>query len=142
MIAVDTNILVYSHREDSSFHKSAKKCIEELAESGRSWSIPWPCVHEFLAIVTHPKIYRPSTPLKEALIQVECWLECPSLEVLSEGAHYWQSLEAVAKKSRTQGPRIHDARIAALCLTHGVDELWSADRDFSRFKTLKVRNPL
>jgi predicted nucleic acid-binding protein len=40
------------------------------------------------------------------------------------------------------GPRIHDARIAALCIQHGVDEIWTADRDFSRFPGIKTRNPL
>jgi predicted nucleic acid-binding protein len=39
------------------------------------------------------------------------------------------------------GPKVHDARIAALCLLHEVTELWTADRDFSRFPNLKVRNP-
>ena len=37
---------------------------------------------------------------------------------------------------------LDDARIAALCLSHGVSELWSADRDFSRFPDIAVRNPL
>ena len=37
---------------------------------------------------------------------------------------------------------VHDARIAALCLYHGVRVLWSADRDFSRFPGLAVTNPL
>lgn len=40
------------------------------------------------------------------------------------------------------GAQIHDARVAALCLQHGVRELWTADRDFGRFPDLKVRNPL
>lgn len=40
------------------------------------------------------------------------------------------------------GAMVHDGRIAALCLHHGVSELWTADRDFSRFATLAVRNPL
>jgi predicted nucleic acid-binding protein len=37
---------------------------------------------------------------------------------------------------------IHDARIAALCLQHGVTELFTADRDFNKFHELKTRNPL
>jgi hypothetical protein len=41
-----------------------------------------------------------------------------------------------------QGGKIHDARVAALTLLHGVDELLSADRDFSRFPDLSCRNPL
>ena len=32
--------------------------------------------------------------------------------------------------------------IAAICLSHGVSELWTADRDFSRFPDLRVCNPL
>ena len=40
------------------------------------------------------------------------------------------------------GPKTHDAKIAALCLGHGVTELWTADRDFSRFPELSCRNPL
>ena len=51
-------------------------------------------------------------------------------------------LRAAALESKVTGPRVHDARVAVLCLHHGVDELWSADRDFGRFAGLKVRNPL
>ena len=40
------------------------------------------------------------------------------------------------------GPLVHDARIAALCLSHGIKELLTADRDFGRFRDLKTRNPL
>jgi len=39
-------------------------------------------------------------------------------------------------------PLVHDARIAACCLIHGVTELWTMDHDFSRFPDLKTRNPL
>jgi predicted nucleic acid-binding protein len=38
--------------------------------------------------------------------------------------------------------RVHDVRIAAICLTHGVCELWTADRDFSDFPRLRTRNPV
>jgi uncharacterized protein len=68
--AVDTNILVYAHREDSAWHEPADRCLGEQAQSGPAWAIPWPCVHEFLAIVTHPRIYDPPTPLADAIEQV------------------------------------------------------------------------
>jgi predicted nucleic acid-binding protein len=32
VIAVDTNILVYAHRGDASFHASASQRLRELAE--------------------------------------------------------------------------------------------------------------
>ena len=67
MIAVDTNLLVYAHREDSPWHTVAYHCIERLAEAPGPWAIPWPCLHEFLAIVTHARIYNPPTPGVAAL---------------------------------------------------------------------------
>ena len=57
MIAIDTNLLVYAHREDSPWHDAALAKITALAEAKSPWAIPWPCIHEFLAIVTHPRIY-------------------------------------------------------------------------------------
>ena len=142
MIAVDTNILVYAHREDSSFHAAAYDRIAELAEGSANWAIPWPCLHEFLAIVTHPRIYTPPTPLDRALDQVEAWLESPTLVTLTESPTHWAVLRQVLTGARVAGPQIHDARIAALCRQHGVRELWSADRDFSRFGGIVVANPL
>lgn len=61
MIAVDSNVLVYAHREDSSWYEHANACLVRLAEGRAPWAIPWPCIHEFLAIVTHPRIYNPPT---------------------------------------------------------------------------------
>lgn len=142
MIAVDTNLLVYAHREDSSWHSLAAARIAELAEGPAPWAIPWPCLHEFLAIVTHPRIYSPPTPLGRALDQVDAWMESPSLVLLSEGEGYWPMLRTIVARGRITGPLVHDARVAALCLHHGVRELWTADRDFSRVQGLSTRNPL
>ena len=142
MIAVDTNILVYAHREDSPWHDSAYSNIAEIAEGRSAWSIPWPCIHEFLSIVTHPKIFSPPTPLTAAIDQVAAWLEAPNLILLAETEGYWTELHKIIEAGRVSGGQIHDARIAALCRLHGIKELWSADRDFTRFPGFSVRNPL
>lgn len=142
MIAVDSNLLVYAHRRDSPWHAAAADAIRGLAEGPASWAIPWPCIHEFLAIVTHPRIYRPPSTVEQATAQVAAWLGSPSLGLLAEGAGYWDVAGPLLAAGRVAGPMVHDARVAALCLHHGVRELWSADRDFSRFAGLRVRNPL
>ena len=105
-------------------------------------AVPWPCLHEFVAIVTHPRIFKTPTPPALAFGQVEAWLESPSLVVLSENDDYFEALRETALGARVTGARVHDARIAALCVGHGVRELWTADRDFSIFARLKTRNPL
>lgn len=142
MIAVDTNVLVHAHREDSEWHGAAASRVASLAEGAGPWAIPWPCVHEFLAIVTHPKIFNPPTPLEAALEQVDAWLESPVLVLLSESEGHWSRLRELLRAGKISGPKVHDARIAALCAQHGVHELWSADRDFSAFPDLAVTNPL
>ena len=142
MIAVDTNVLVYAHREDSSWHDAAYRSVVELAEGRNPWAIPWPCLHEFFAIITHPRIYSPPTPLAVAVDQIAAWLESPSLVLLAESGEHWHQLRPLLEAGRVVGPQVHDARVVALCLQHGVKELWTADRDFTRFPGLNVRNPL
>lgn len=142
MIAVDTNLLVFAHRADSEWHAPAAARLRELAEGRAPWAIPWPCLHEFLAIVTHPRVYDPPTPAAQALDQIAAWLESPTLVLLSEGVDHWSTLRRLVESGRVAGPLVHDARVAAICLSHGVSALWSADRDFSRFGELVSRNPL
>lgn len=142
MIAVDTNILVYAHRRDSEWYEPAAACVKELAEGPASWALPWPCLHEFFSIVTHERIYSPASTAAKALEQVSAWLSSPSVVLLSESPGYWHVLMKLIEKSKISGPRVHDGRIAALCIHHGVRELLSADRDFSRFGELKTTNPL
>jgi toxin-antitoxin system PIN domain toxin len=142
MIGVDTNILVYAHRRDSVWHTPAANAIVGLAEGQARWALPWPCVHEFLGIATHPRIYNPPSTLDSAIDQVAAWLECPTVEPIGDDFGYWDHLRELLRAGKVTGPRVHDARIAALCLLHGVRELWTADRDFSRFPRLVTRNPL
>jgi uncharacterized protein len=142
LIAIDTNVLVYAHRRDSEWHEPAAALMRRLAEDRVEWAIPWPCIHEFLAIVTHPRIYEPPSTTKQAVDQVDAWLGSPSVVLLAETHDHWAALRELVSKGKIQGPLIHDARIAALCLTNGIAELLTADRDFGRFSTLAVRNPL
>jgi predicted nucleic acid-binding protein len=99
-------------------------------------------VHEFVAVVTHPRIFDPPSALEDALLAVESWRAVATTTFLAELDGYLEVLAATARAAKVAGPRIHDARIAALCRQHAISELWTADRDFSRFAGLVVRNPL
>jgi uncharacterized protein len=142
VIAVDTNILVYAHRRDHELHPSAAEVVRAVSEGAETWSIPWPCIHEFLAVATHAKIFDPPSSIVQALAQVDAWLESPTLVLLAERTDHWAHLRRLLADGHITGSRVHDARVAALCLAHGVTELWTADRDFSRFPRLRSRNPL
>lgn len=142
VIALDTNILVYAHREDSPHHVAAARVLNELARGPAEWAVPWPCVHEFLAVVTHQRIYTPPTALKVAVDAIDTLAALPNVRFLHETAGHLGELQTLLAPGGITGARIHDARIAAICISHGIAELWTADRDFSWFPGLRTVNPL
>jgi toxin-antitoxin system PIN domain toxin len=142
LIAVDTNILVQAHREDAPFHEAALACVRALAEGSSAWAIAWPSVHEFYGVATNPRIFAPPSTPAQAIAQIDAWLASPTLQLLTESPRHWHTLEPLLSTGLIRGAQVHDARIAALCLQHGVRELLTADRDFSRFPALRTSNPL
>ena len=141
MIALDTNVLVYGRRQESMHHAAAWKLLDSLAHGNEAWGLPWPCVYEYLRVVTHPRIFDPPTRLEAALIDLVSLLECPSVRMLGEGPNHVMHMVRMANIGDARGNLAHDAHIAALCLENGVTELWTADRDFARFTGLRIRNP-
>ena len=141
MRALDTNVLIYAEIISSLHHVAARDLLQELAEAARPWAIPWPCVYEFLRVVTHPRVYHPPAPLAVALADLRAMLASPSLVLLSETSRHAEVMANVLEASGVTGNLVHDAHIAALCLEHGVSELLTGDRDFSRFPELRVVNP-
>jgi toxin-antitoxin system PIN domain toxin len=142
MIAVDTNILVYSHRRESSEHVRAAALLTQLAGEATPWCIPWPCIYEFFSTVTNARIWKDRASMPhQAHQQIAAWLASPSLHVIAETDGFLATLAPLIGRSRVRGPIVHDARIAALCLAHGVTELLTRDRDFSLFPELKYRDP-
>ena len=142
MIAVDANILIYAHRTESPFYKIASGRLRELAEGRSAWAIPWPCLHEFYGIVTHPNRYLPPSTPAQAAKQMSLWMGSPALRLIGETQSHWPTMQDLLIASDVKGSLVHDARIAAICVQHGVREFWTADRDFSRFPALNCRNPL
>jgi toxin-antitoxin system PIN domain toxin len=141
VIALDTNILVYARREESPFHGPARDLLLGLAAGAEPWALPWPCVYEFLRVVTHPRVFDPPTRLADALEDLESLIACPSLRLLGEGPGHLRHLGASLRGGGVAGNLVHDGYIAALLAEHGVRELLTVDRDFARFPGLRSRNP-
>lgn len=141
MQAIDTNILVYAEIRTSPYHRVARKTLTDLAEGTIPWAIPWPCVYEFLRVVTHPRVFHPPIPLKVVLKDLRRIFASPTLMLLQETPNHAQVMMSVIEEAGISGNLIHDAHIAALCIEHGISELVTGDRDFSRFSSLSVINP-
>jgi toxin-antitoxin system PIN domain toxin len=142
MIAVDTNILVYAHRNDLPFFNAAARGMRELAQGRSLWAIPWPCIHEFYSTVTSPRRFQNPSTTAQALDQMSEWMSSPFVRLIGETASHMGHLQSMIVAGNVIGPMVHDARIAAICVQHGVREFWTVDRDFSRFPQLKCKNPL
>ena len=143
MIAVDTNLLVYAHQGEYYRNQQAEAVVRALAEGDALWAIPWPCCYEFLGVVTNRRIWKEaaSTP-QEAWGQLAAWTASPSVRLIGETEGFLDVLRRFVERPRVVGPVVHDARIAAICVAHGVEELLTLDRDFSLFPELRTRNPL
>jgi toxin-antitoxin system PIN domain toxin len=142
MIAIDTNVLVYAHRREAKEHLRASRRLKALAAGGQSWAIPWPCVYEFFSVVTNRRIWKDAVSSQEqAWQQLDAWMGSPSLRLLSETDDLASILAPLLRRPRVCGAVVHDARIAAICLAHGVEALLTRDRDFSLFPELSTENP-
>jgi toxin-antitoxin system PIN domain toxin len=142
VIAVDTNVLVYAHRREAREHQQAQDAIQALASGADAWAIPWPCVYEFFSVVTNRKIWKDAASSPEqAWAQLDAWFGAPNLRLLHETEHFTELLQRFIERPRIRGPIVHDARVAAICVAHGVEELLTRDRDFSLFPELAARSP-
>ena len=141
MRAFDTSVLVYATVLSSPHHDVARRLLTDAAEGARPWAIAWPSVYEFLRVVTHPRVLHPPMPSAAAVEAVRAISASPSLVLLSESARHADLMTELVRTSGATGNLVHDAHIAALCLEHGVTELVTGDRDFSRFGELRVHYP-
>ncbi|HKS97333.1 MAG TPA: TA system VapC family ribonuclease toxin [Terriglobia bacterium] len=141
MRAVDTNILVYARRQEPPEHDVARKLLNQLSTGADPWVVPWPCIYEFLRVVTHPRVFHPPTPLPAAWAAIEVLLDSPSVVVISAGPRHRTILADLLRRAPVTGNLVHDAHIAALLIEHGVGEILTADDDFRKFREIKVTNP-
>lgn len=138
MIAVDTNILVYAHREELPQHAAARARVTALAEGDAPWAIPVFCLGEFIRVVTHPRLFDPPHTVDEACAALDRVLESPSVRVLNPGDRFWTMLAGAVREGAAMGNLAFDAQVAALCRESGVSALLTEDRDFDRFPWLRT----
>ncbi len=140
MIAVDTNVLVYAAHRSSPLQRRAHEVLERLATGLSPWALPFPCVAQFLRVVTH-RAFQPALSVADALHNVRTLLRSPSVLLLTPTSRHLPLLAEVLEESRATGDMVYDAQIVALCLEHGVREIYTADRGFRRFQGIRVTDP-
>ncbi|MGB2634198.1 MAG: type II toxin-antitoxin system VapC family toxin [Candidatus Acidiferrum sp.] len=141
MIVLDANILLYAYDSSSTQHSQARTLIERIFSEDQIVGIPWQTVSAFLRIVTNPTLPGQRFSIEEASSVIDQWLEQPNVRFLAPAEEHWSVLRRLLVSGQVRGPMVTDAQLAALALENG-GELYSTDRDFSRFKELRWSNPL
>lgn len=137
MIAVDTNVLIYAHRAESSRHQVCHERLRLIAESDAPWGLPVFCIAEFVRVTTHLRVFSPPSSLSVALDFVDCLLDSPSVRLLLPSPKYAAIFRKMCESATVKGNLAFDAQIAAVCAEHGVSQLLTADRDFARFPAIE-----
>lgn len=141
MKVVDLNVLLYAVNADAPHHGRAKAWWESALGDDEPVGLAWPVVLGFLRLATRSGILpRPLNP-RQALDVVQEWIEHPQVTMLLPGAGHWATFRSLVEAAGLAGNLTTDAHLAALALEYDAT-LCSTDADFSRFKGLKLVNPL
>lgn len=140
--SLDVNVLLYASDRSSDRHDVARKFLESCAAQPEVLCLTWPTLMAYLRIATHPSIFAaPLTP-EEALNNVTALLALPHTRVVSEQDGFMDAYMHVTTNTVVRGNLVSDAHVAAILFQNGVGTLYSNDRDFRKFESLEVRDPL
>jgi hypothetical protein len=141
MILLDVNVLVYAHRRDAENHGDYRSWLERTIAADEPFGIADLVLSGFLRIVTHPRVFKKPTPLRDATAFCAALRSEPNAAVLAPGARHWGIFTSLCTSARVRGNLVPDAYLAALAIESG-SEWVTTDRDYERFHGLRVRHPL
>ena len=140
MKLLDANILLYAYDSDSARHAVCRSWLEAAFNSEEILALPWQTLLAFLRISTNSRATKKPLQSAEACKIVSSWLDQANVSVIGAGERFWELLEDQIREAHVAGPLMTDAALAALALEHGAT-LCSVDRDFRRFRGLKLLDP-
>jgi toxin-antitoxin system PIN domain toxin len=138
---LDVNVLINAHRREAERHKDYRVYVESLVNGDENYAVSDFVLNGFVRVVTNQRVWRPSTPLDDALRFGEFIRNQPHAVVISPGERFWGIFTRISRHAGATGKLVPDAFLAALAMEHGCDFI-TADRDFGRFPGLRWRHPL
>jgi toxin-antitoxin system PIN domain toxin len=137
---LDANILLYAYDSDSAHHRVCRSWLEAAFNSEETVALPWQTMLAFVRISTNSRVTKKPLRIAEACKIVGSWLDQVNVSVIGAGDRFWGLLKDQMLEAKVTGPLVTDAALAALAIEHGAT-LCSVDRDFRRFRGLKLIDP-
>lgn len=140
MILLDVNLLIYAYDSASPRRFAAGAWLEKTLSREPHVAFSWSAIQAFLRILTNAR-YPGALEPAAAVAIVRNILGRENVIILNPGPRHWELLADLIQDTKSYGPLITDAHIAALAIEHGAT-LCTHDRDFARFPKLKIEYPL
>lgn len=139
---VDTNILLRSAQPSHPMHADATRAVSQLLAGGEILSVIPQNIIEYWAVAT-----RPVSANGLGLSVDETAVEVAKLKgifrILPDSAAIFSEWEGLVSKHGVKGKEVHDARLVAAMLSHGVTHLLTFNTDdFKRYTQITVINPV
>jgi toxin-antitoxin system PIN domain toxin len=140
MVLLDVNVLVAAMRDDAPRHRETKSYLEDLRRAPEPFGVSDLVLSGTLRVLTHPRVFVPPTPAKDARAYVAAVRSTPNAVIVAPGPRHWELFVSLIDQTAAIGNLASDAWHAALALEHGCEWI-SDDTDFSRFPGLRWRRP-
>ena len=140
---LDTNILTCLSLQMHPHHVAAKSAITVLRNQGETLHVVPQNLYEFWAVATRPIIVSNGLGLSVTQAKAELVRICSLFSMLQDIPAVYIEWARLVEIHEVKGKTSHDARLVAAMTVHGVARLLSFnDRDFSRYTTISVNNPI
>ena len=141
MRMLDANILLYAYDRASVHHEPCREWLESAFNDDEQVALPWQTLLAFVRLSTNPRVVAHPISGEAACGVVSGWLAYPNVTVANPAEEFWPRFCAQVIEAQVRGSLVTDAALAALALEHGA-VLCTTDKDFRRFRGLRVENPL
>lgn len=137
-ILFDTNVLVYAHNFDSTFHHYALSIVKDVVEGRLKGVLAEQNLLEFYSIITdHKRVPNPLSP-KEARELIKDYLHSP-FEIILPNQETGEILLSLCQENNIKNGEIFDVYLAATCISNNVKTILTANvKDFKNLAVIKV----
>lgn len=141
MIVPDANILIYAYDTTSPHHTKAKTWWEEALSGDEPIGIPWVVVLAFTRLITHPSVCTTPLTIRQARKRVAQWFDQEHVRLIAPTPKTFNLFFEFMEATELGGNLSTDALIASHAFENGA-VIFTNDRDFDRFPSIKWINPL